>query len=138
MSMELFAFTDGGSRGNPGDAGIGGAVYSSQEEIIYEFSKYIGEATNNEAEYTAISTLLEWLTSQNEITKVTIFLDSKLVVEQLNRKWKIKEPRLQEFANTCWKLMKQISFPIELQHIPREKNKHADMLVNRALDAYQL
>lgn len=137
--MQLLAFTDGGSRGNPGDAGIGGVVYNSQEEIIHEFSAYIGLATNNEAEYTAVAALLEWLVaSQNEISKVSIYLDSKLVVEQLNRKWKIKEPRLQEFANNCWKLMKQVSFPIELQHVPREKNKHADMLVNRALDAHQL
>lgn len=141
--MQLKIFTDGGSRGNPGDAGIGGVVYNEANEVIFEFSKYIGTATNNEAEYEAVKSALEWVkqfsTTQNDqiqITKIDFFLDSKLVVEQMNKKWKIKEPRMQVLAQSCWDTIVQLQLTVTFTHVLREKNKRADLLVNQALDAH--
>ncbi len=93
--MELLIFTDGGSRGNPGPAGIGGVVYRNTKggEVVYEFSEYLGTGTNNEAEYTALLHSIKWLSEYDklaEIEHVTWHLDSKLVVEQVSKNWKIK------------------------------------------------
>lgn len=137
--MQLSAFTDGGSRGNPGDAGIGGVVYHPNKEILYEFSKYIGVATNNEAEYSALLAVLEWIRDHKTgFDRVVCYLDSKLVVEQMNKKWKIKEPRMRVLAEKCWKLVSEIEKEVLFIHVAREKNKEADLLVNQALDAHQL
>lgn len=169
--MKLRIFTDGGSRGNPGDAGIGGVVYNEAHEVVFEFSKYIGLATNNEAEYEAVKTALDWVqkylqehqaqapvTPQTPITplitnptttsivtpaptitpitQIDFFLDSKLVVEQMNKNWKIKEPRMQVLAQSCWKKIAELHIPVSFTHVLREKNKEADLLVNQALDAH--
>ncbi len=134
--MEITIFTDGGSRGNPGPAGIG-VVAMNGPEVIFEQGKTIGVATNNDAEYQAFLLSLEWLLTQKDvlaISKITWKLDSKLVVEQLNRKWKIKEPRIQEYAKKCWIQLSQLNLPFYIKHVLREENKHADMLVNQALD----
>ena len=134
--MEVIVFTDGGSRGNPGPAGIG-VVVMHGSEIIFEQGKTIGIATNNDAEYQAFLLSLEWLfkrKADHGITQVTWKLDSKLVVEQLNRKWKIKEPRIREYAQKCWQILTELSVSFKIQHVLREENKHADMLVNQALD----
>lgn len=137
--MQLSAFTDGGSRGNPGDAGIGGVVYSPNKEVLFEFSKYIGVATNNEAEYTALLSVLEWIKEyKSDFDGVVCYLDSKLVVEQMNKNWKIKEPRMRVLAEKCWKLVSEIEKEVLFVHVAREKNKVADLLVNQALDAHQL
>lgn len=138
--MQLHIFTDGGSRGNPGDAAIGGIVLASNKTLLYEFSKYIGLATNNEAEYQAVLHALEWVLKYKKKEKVvsaTFHLDSKLVVEQLNQNWKIKEPRMRTLAGKCWEAVEQISSEITFVHIKREKNKEADLLVNQALDSHQ-
>lgn len=135
--MKLKIFTDGGSRGNPGDAGIGIVVYNNTE-VIYEFSGYIGTATNNEAEYQAVVKALEWVEeNKKDISELDFFLDSKLVVEQLNKNWKIKEPRMHVFAQNCWELITKLDFNPSFTHVKREKNKEADALVNQALDAHQ-
>jgi ribonuclease HI len=139
--MKLFIFTDGGSRGNPGNAAIGGVVFDDNKSVLYEFSKFIGTATNNEAEYSALLEILEWLVDgtnkfASDIDEVIIHLDSKLIVEQINKNWKIKEPRLREFALKCWIIIEKLPFSVRLTHVAREKNKEADLLVNQALDAY--
>lgn len=137
--MQLNVFTDGGSRGNPGDAAIGGIVYAPEKKILFELSKYIGVATNNEAEYTALLTILEWV-SQNKtgVDRVVCNLDSKLVVEQMNRKWKIKEPRMRDLATKCWDIVAKMGTEVVFVHVRRELNTAADLLVNQALDAQQL
>ena len=137
--MQLNVFTDGGSRGNPGNAGIGGVVYTPDKAVLFEFSKYIGIATNNEAEYTALLTVLEWV-SKNKmgVDRVVCNIDSKLVVEQMNRKWKIKEPRMRDLAQKCWDIVDKIEKEIVFVHVMRERNTVADLLVNQALDAQQL
>lgn len=134
--MKISIFTDGGSRGNPGKAATG-VVIKNGEKTIHTISNFMGIATNNEAEYSAFQTSIEWLLSQkeHEITRVEWFLDSMLVVEQLNKKWKIKEPRLQEFATKIWFQLKELSLPYSISHVRRELNKEADALVNATLDA---
>lgn len=134
--MEITIFTDGGSRGNPGKAAIG-VVIASEVTTLYEIGKTIGVGTNNEAEYQAILHSLEWLkehVTEFSPTKITWKLDSKLVVEQLSRRWKIKEPRMLQYAQQAWKDLSTLPCPYMLQHIPREENAKADALLNEALD----
>ncbi len=135
--MQLEIYTDGGSRGNPGAAAIG-VVIKSGETPVYEAGKTIGIGTNNEAEYQAILHSLEWLQSQKntlQIERITWKLDSKLVVEQLNKHWKIKEPRMLVYAQNAWKSLSELAIPYSITHIPRAQNAAADALVNQALDA---
>lgn len=139
--MQLEVFTDGGSRGNPGDAAIGGVVFTTDKSQLYEFSKYIGTATNNEAEYQALLHVLEWVLEfeqKESVTNAVFYLDSKLVVEQINQNWKIKEPRMRTLAGKCWEVVEKLSCDTSFVHVRREKNKEADLLVNQALDAHQL
>ena len=93
MSEKLIIYTDGGARGNPGPAGIGAVVYDADKKVIAEISEYIGEGTNNQAEYKA---LLAGAKKAKELgaTAVDFFLDSELVVKQMRREYKIKEPTL--------------------------------------------
>lgn len=135
--MILTINTDGGSRGNPGQAAIG-VVISQDETIIQELKQAIGIATNNEAEYTAVLHSLAWIKERSfelKPAKIVWKLDSKLVVEQLAKHWKIKEPRMQDLAHKCWTELSALSCPYQFVHVPREQNKEADALVNQALDA---
>lgn len=137
--MLLTIHTDGGARSNPGPAAIGIVVTDEQNNEIYTHAEFLGIATNNEAEYKAILHALSWL--KNKATPfapsaVMCKLDSKLVVEQLNKVWKIKEDRLRVYALECWQLIEAIPYPINFTHIRREHNKIADALVNQALDAH--
>lgn len=125
-------FTDGGARGNPGPAAVGGVLYQG-DKLLADFSKYIGETTNNVAEYQALIDGLE-LAIKNQVTELDCYLDSKLVVEQVNKNWKIKEAHLQKLFVKVWNLslkFKKVTF----SHVRREQNKEADALVNKALDA---
>ena len=134
----LKIYTDGGARGNPGPAGIGVYVINQQQECVYSESKLIGRATNNESEYKAFLTSLEWLETyikSTSIDRVEWFLDSKLVVEQINKNWKVKELRLLEFAKQAWGILSSINCEFSISHVKRELNKQADALVNEALDA---
>ncbi len=130
--MKLISFSDGGARGNPGPAGIGVVLYNEKKELIKEFSRYLGETTNNQAEYRALIMALE-KAHELEASELDCFLDSELVVKQLNREYKVKN---QELAPLFLKIhnlsleFKKITFT----HIPREKNKEADALANQAMD----
>lgn len=138
--LQLTIFTDGGSRGNPGPSAIGISVELAGQEQ-YAFAGYVGEGTNNEAEYQAILQSLTWLSEYvakleaGQTVNVTWKLDSKLVVEQLNKKWKIKEPRMRTYAQEIWQKLNELPVTYQIMHVPREQNKRADALVNQALDA---
>ena len=136
MSGKITINTDGGSRGNPGHAAIG-IIAHDDEKVIYQVGEYLGVLTNNEAEYKAVVKSLEWILDSNlsPSRPISFLLDSKLVVEQLNKRWKIKDDRMRVLANDCFKLLEKISNPITFSHVPREKNSQADALVNQALDA---
>lgn len=130
----LILHTDGGSRNNPGAAGIGIVIHTSQGEKIYSEGMYIGTKTNNEAEYTA---LLRGVSKICELypdcSTLEIFADSELMVRQLLGIYKIREPGLKIIADQIkHELSRFNSFTIT--HILRKFNKDADALVNQALD----
>jgi ribonuclease HI len=129
---EVIIHTDGGARGNPGPAGIGIVFYDNEKKVVFEFKEYIGERTNNFAEYTALIIALEKAKEQG-YTKITCFLDSELVVKQLNGQYKIKEPTLQPLAAEVLRYKKDFE-SVTFAHVRREQNKDADALVNQALD----
>jgi probable phosphoglycerate mutase len=134
-TQHLIIHTDGGSRSNPGPAATG-VVVLSNNEVIYEHGTYLGVATNNEAEYSAVVEALKWVSSNytETVPQLTFKLDSQLVVEQLNRHWKIKEPRLQQFANQIWDLINARHLMATFSYIPRAQNACADRQVNLTLD----
>ncbi len=132
---KIVVYTDGGSRGNPGPAAVGIWI----ETLNKKYSEYIGEKTNNMAEYEALIIALEKikkLLGKNRAKKseISCFLDSELVVKQLNHQYKIKEKNTQKNFLQVWNLMLDFG-KVSFQHILREKNKVADGLVNEALDA---
>ncbi len=125
--------TDGGARGNPGPAGIGVVIKDEAGEIVYRYGGYIGEATNNVAEYKALIKSLEEAFNLGA-TDVKIQMDSELIVKQMQGVYKIKEPTLQELAAQVIKLLKQFS-SYSFAHVRREYNQEADAMVNKAIDA---
>lgn len=131
--MKLTLYTDGGARGNPGPAASGVVIKNESGDTVAAFGTYLGEQTNNYAEYTA---LIEALQKAHELgaTEVECISDSKLVVEQLNRNWKVKEPSIQSLFLKAWKQLEQFD-RWTLTHTLREGNKEADAEVNRVLDA---
>jgi len=127
-------FIDGGSRGNPGPSAFGVAFLNESNEILKKYSQYIGEKTNNEAEYQALIFALKKakaLFGRDLI--ITIKSDSELLVKQMNGKYKVKNPNIQKLFLEAWNL--RIDFKnLNIILIPREQNKIADSLVNEALD----
>ncbi|MEA2097800.1 MAG: ribonuclease HI family protein [Patescibacteria group bacterium] len=135
---KLITFTDGGSRGNPGPSAIGVVIENDKNEIVLKASKYIGETTNNVAEYEALILALQkakgiFKTQKIKKGNLECYLDSELVVRQLNHKYKIKDEGMQLLFIKVWNLMLEYS-SVKFIHIPREKNKLADELVNKELD----
>ena len=133
MANHLHLYTDGGARGNPGSAGIGGILKDPDSGTICEsFGRYIGERTNNQAEYEA---LIEGLTraKQNGAKRVDCFLDSQLVVEQMKQRYRVKDGELAKLFVKAWNLTHEFSKGT-FTHIPREQNADADRMVNRAID----
>ena len=135
MNDKIQIFTDGGSRGNPGNAAIGVYIIDSKEKELYSLGEPIGIATNNVAEYRAVIAAFKWLTQQSSVvTGVNFFLDSELVCRQLTGVYKVKNEDLRGLLYSVHEMKRKLSFPITFLHIPREKNKKADLLVNMALD----
>jgi ribonuclease HI len=132
--MNLIIFTDGGARGNPGPAGIGVVIQDDKNKTLAEHKQYIGEATNNVAEYKALILALEKATALGA-EHLEIKMDSELVVRQMQGRYKIKEPTLQLLAEQVVKLKNNFKL-INFKHIRRELNKEADKLVNSAIDAH--
>ncbi|EKE19622.1 MAG: ribonuclease H [uncultured bacterium] len=131
---KIVIFTDGGSRGNPGPAAVG--VYI--ETLNKKIGECIGIRTNNDAEYEALILGLQKVKhfiGKDKAKKIEVecFLDSELVVKQLNHEYKLKEPRIQQYFIEIWNLMLEFG-KVSFNHIPREKNKVADAMVNEALD----
>ncbi len=135
----LLIHTDGGARGNPGPAAVGVVIKNENQELIHQFGKCIGETTNNVAEYTAVIKALEWiknnLTSEqlNNLT-ISFFLDSNLVVNQLNGLFKINKSNLKDLMWQVRELEGELGKPVSYSYVPREENREADKLVNNALD----
>lgn len=128
-------FGDGGSRGNPGEAAYGFAVFNEESKNIYSEGKRLGVTTNNVAEYSAVINALRWMVTNNPTAEHIHFkLDSLLIASQMSGKFKIKHPNMKELFITAKSLEGQLSAQIIYSQIPREENKTADRLVNEALD----
>jgi ribonuclease HI len=132
MYNKLILFSDGGARGNPGPAGIGVVIFNENKEQIAEISEYIGETTNNQAEYRAIIAALG-KASQLGAKDLECFLDSELVVKQLNGEYKVKNKDLQPRFLEVKSLLSNFS-SVRFSHVRREANKLADALANKAMD----
>ena len=129
--MRYQLFCDGASRSNPGDASIGISILLDGKEV-HTISKKIGIATNNEAEYEALIDGLNYCVD-NSIKEIEVFLDSNLVVEQVNKNFKVKAGNLKVLNSKVDDLIQEFNF-IEINHVYREENKRADQLANMALD----
>lgn len=130
---ELTVFTDGGSRGNPGSAAVGVLICDDKGQELQRHSKYIGRATNNIAEYSAVIEALNLLKKYDP--RIVLFkLDSELVVRQLNGEYKVKDPVLKKLYFDIKSLLEDLNAECIFTHIRREQNKIADELVNIALD----
>ncbi|MCJ7805284.1 ribonuclease HI family protein [Patescibacteria group bacterium] len=139
MESKLSIYSDGGARGNPGPAACG-VVFSKDGKVVFKGSKFLGETTNNVAEYRGVIFALETLSKNREWSAdapVDLFLDSELIAHQLNGKYKIKNQLLATLSFEVKKLEKHLSTKIIYQHIPRSKNSIADFLVNEELDKHQ-
>ncbi|MBD3311512.1 MAG: reverse transcriptase-like protein [Candidatus Magasanikbacteria bacterium] len=133
---KLIIFSDGGARGNPGPAAIGVVIKDENGNTVSSYGDYLGEQTNNFAEYSAIISGLE-RAKDMEAEEVECFVDSKLVCEQLNGNWKVKEATLQKLFVKAWNLMQGFK-KISIKHTYREGNKEADAEVNKILDKQAL
>ncbi len=134
----IICYTDGGSRGNPGIAGVGIIARKSTGEVLFEGSRFLGNATNNFAEYAGVVLLLNELKKrlgkETKTTEIEVRMDSELIQKQLSGEYQIKEPSLVpqfiEIHN-----LRVSSFPhIRFVHVRREENTDADRLANEAMD----
>ena len=131
--MTLHAFTDGASRGNPGESGIGIIVKEEDGAVLLREGGYIGKTTNNVAEYTALLALLNRMkTSRCE--KLVVHSDSELMVRQVNGQYRVRDAGLQQYYRKVLRLIEGAPFAFELKHIPREQNAEADRLANAGID----
>ena len=135
---KIIIYTDGGSRGNPGPAAVGFVFCNEKGQTIKEYSEYLGETTNNDAEYQAVILALKKFKALfgkklAKNSEIELKSDSELLIKQLNGEYKILEPRIQSLFITAWNLrldFKKIKFKL----ISRQKNQVADKLVNEALN----
>jgi ribonuclease HI len=130
--MKLTIYTDGGSRNNPGPAALGVVIKDETGKTLAAYGEYLGKQTNNYAEYSAI---ISGLKKAKELgaDEVECIADSKLVIEQLSGRWKVKEPTLQKLFVIAYNELQKFK-KVKLRHILRAYNKEADREVNKALD----
>jgi len=130
---KIIIYTDGGSRGNPGHSAIGVVFCNEKEQQVKSYGEYLGDNfTNNEAEYTALIQGID-MALKHSPKELKCFMDSELVVKQINGIYKIKEPRLQILCIKARSLARQAGKGT-FEYIPRSQNSPADSLVNNALD----
>lgn len=137
-------FTDGGARGNPGPAAAAFVVVGDDGRVVAREGKFLGETTNNVAEYQAVILAWEYVVNSESAlpagrrltadSQVDFFLDSLLVVNQLKGKFKIKERKLRELAGEVKRLERKVGMEGDYVYIPRKENHLADKLVNQVLD----
>lgn len=130
--MEAMLFADGGSRGNPGPAASAAVLLDPGGELIEEVGAYLGIATNNVAEWTALVLGLE-AAAKRGIRRLGVRLDSELVVKQLGGEYRVKHAGLQPLYARARRLLRDFA-EVEIRHVPRKQNALADALVNRVLD----
>ena len=137
-NQKIITYTDGGSRGNPGEAALGVVICDEKGNIIKEYGERLGIKTNNEAEYAAIVSALRKIKALfgKEKTKkieVEMRMDSELAMKQLSGQYKIESEKIIPLFVAVWNLRLDFA-KVSFSHVPREKNKEADKMVNEALD----
>src|ERR1700753_514681 len=139
MSSELFdsgdeivAYCDGGSRGNPGPAGFGVYIQDSAGKVLAELSQFLGKRTNNFAEYSGLLAALEFTVS-NGYRSLRVISDSELMVKQMKGQYRVNSPELRPMYDEAKRRVAQVDH-FQIQHVLREKNRHADRLANLAMD----
>ena len=131
-STPLFIHIDGASRGNPGEAGFGIHVEDESGNPVAELHGYLGQATNNVAEYQALIHALRYALAKGA-RRVKIFSDSELIVRQVAGVYKVKHPSMRALHGEAVALLARFE-QASLSHVPRERNREADRLANHALD----
>ena len=128
----IVAFCDGGSRGNPGPAGFGVYIQDSAGKVLAELSQYLGTRTNNFAEYSALLAALEFAIT-NGHRSLRVVSDSELMVKQMKGQYRVNSPELRPMYDEAKRRVSQVDH-FQIQHVLREKNRHADRLANLAMD----
>jgi ribonuclease HI len=131
-ARELVLCTDGASRGNPGPAGAGAIITDEKGATLTEKAVYLGETTNNQAEYQALLIGLQEAVKLAPV-RLTVRMDSELIVKQLNGEYRVRNRDLQPLHDRAQKLMEQLA-DVKVVHVPREENVDADRLANQAID----
>ena len=137
---KITIYTDGASRGNPGPAGVGVVFENEKGQAFKEYAHFLGsKLTNNEAEYKALVLALRWLDAEFKKgkyrkDKIDVYMDSQLIVKQLNGEYKIKSHGLKSLAQSCMEIINRVGDRLSLHFIKREKNHLADSMVNEELD----
>lgn len=131
---KLIANTDGAARGNPGPAGIGIVIKDEKGAVVREIFKYVGETTNNQAEYLALLEALE-AASKLGAESVGVFADSELMVSQVKGLYKVKNAGLKPLFEQVKELLRKFRV-CNIEYVPREKNREADKLANKAIDGH--
>ncbi|MBI1803101.1 MAG: ribonuclease HI family protein [Ignavibacteria bacterium] len=132
--MTVHAYTDGASRGNPGESGIGFILKDEKGTVLYSGSGYIGTTTNNVAEYEA---LLACLTKAHELScsALVVHSDSQLMVRQLLGQYRVKDKNLRQYFFKAQQLIRTAPFRFTIIHVEREENHDADLLANAGIDS---
>jgi ribonuclease HI len=133
----LKVFTDGASRGNPGESGIGIIIYDDNDNIIKKWNEYIGKGTNNQAEYLAIIKSIDLLKEIKQTIPVELVVfhaDSELMVKQLKLEYKVKDEGLKSLFKKAKNEIESLKIPHTFKHIERKLNKEADKLANQGID----
>jgi ribonuclease HI len=132
VPFEATLFADGGARGNPGPAASGAVLVGANGEVIGEIGHYLGKATNNVAEWTALCIGLEEAVRLG-IRRLAVRMDSELVVKQMRGEYRVKHADLQPLHRRAQSLVRKLEF-VDIRHVPRKQNALADRLVNHVLD----
>jgi probable phosphoglycerate mutase len=128
----IVAYCDGGSRGNPGPAGFGVYIQDSTGKVLAELSQYLGAHTNNFAEYSALLAALEFAITHGH-KSLRVISDSELMVKQMKGQYRVNSPELRPLYEEARRRIPQLDH-FQIQHVLREKNRHADRLANLAMD----
>ncbi len=137
--MKLVAFIDGAARGNPGKSGIGIIIFDEHERCQAEHHEFLGIATNNVAEYSALIACLKIIEARfAQCSELRVHSDSELIVRQMNGEYKVRDKKLQKYNSEVRKLLANASYKFSILHIPREQNAQADVLANRGIDEHQV
>lgn len=135
--MTIYAFTDGASRGNPGESGVGVVLKDDAGKTIFSAGGYIGLATNNVAEYEALLICLRTVRATS-CRRLIIHSDSELMVRQVQGSYRVRDAKLKKYYDAVQKLLRTAPFEFSIVHIDRALNKEADALANAGIDSKQV